>query len=248
VPAKLYVVPASHPCAAVMRALELKGVAYDRVDLLPVVHKAVQRARFGRPGTVPGLVLEDGTRILGSREIVAELERRAPEPPLFPADAGARRRVEEADEWGDQVLQPLVRRLAWAGLKRDTGAMLSYAAGAKMPLPRPFLKLGAKPVAAMASRLNSADDVTALADLKALPGHLDKIEDWMDEGVLGGESPNAADLQIGAAIRLLGTFGDLESMLADRRCVGLGRNGFAPCPGTIPAGTLPADWVPQAIA
>jgi hypothetical protein len=29
---KLYVVPASHPCAAVERALQLKGLAYDRAD------------------------------------------------------------------------------------------------------------------------------------------------------------------------------------------------------------------------
>ena len=39
----LYVVPASHPCAAVELALERKGLAYRRVDLLPVVH-ALHRA------------------------------------------------------------------------------------------------------------------------------------------------------------------------------------------------------------
>ena len=38
--AKLYVVPGSHPCAAVEAALELKGIAFDRVELLPVAAHA----------------------------------------------------------------------------------------------------------------------------------------------------------------------------------------------------------------
>ena len=67
----------------------------------------------------------------------------------------------------------------------------------------------------------------------------------MDEGVLGGEQPNAADLQIGAAIRLLGTFEDLEPLLAGRSCVRLGHNGFEPPVGRIPKGTLPQEWVPS---
>jgi glutathione S-transferase len=243
---KLYMFPGSHPCECAEAAIQLKRLPYTRVNLVPAFHKLVVGSHF--PGnTVPALAIDD-ERIIGSRAIIRRLDELQPEPPLLPADPAQRARVEEAEAWGDEVLQPLVRRVAWAGLKRDTGAMLSYAAGAKMPLPRPFLKAGAKPVAVMASRYNRADDEHALADLKALPGHFDKIEAWMDEGVLDGDSPNAADLQIGAAIRLLGTFGDLEPMLAGRRCVSLGRNGFAPSPGGIPAGTLPADWVPQAQA
>src|SRR4051794_40895505 len=117
-PAKLYVVPASHPCATVTAALHLKGVDYERVDLVPALHKAVQKLRFGGPGTVPGIVFDDGVKVGGSRAIVRELERRRPQPALFPPaeDADLRRRVEEAEEWGDQVLQPLVRRVLWYAL------------------------------------------------------------------------------------------------------------------------------------
>ena len=68
----------------------------------------------------------------------------------------------------------------------------------------------------------------------------------MDEGVLGGETPNVGDLQIGSAIRLLSTYEDLSPLLAGRQCVRLGKTGFAPPVGSIPAGTLPAGWVPQA--
>jgi glutathione S-transferase len=239
--AKLYIFPGSHPCACAEAAIQLKRIPYTRVNLIPAFHKPVVRAHF--PGdTVPALALGD-ERIIGSRAIVRRLDELYAEPPLLPADPASRARVEEAEAWGDEVLQPLVRRIAWAGLKRDPGVMMSYATGAKMPLPRPLLRLGAKPVTAFASRYTGAADEQALADLRALPGHLAKIEAWMDEGVLGGETPNAADLQIGSAIRLLGTFEDLAPMLEGRRCVRLGENGFAPLAGAIPAGTLPPGWV-----
>jgi glutathione S-transferase len=189
----------------------------------------------------------NGERIIGSRAILRRLDELEPDPRLIPADPDLRARVEDAEAWGDEVLQPQVRRIAWAGLRRDTDALLSYATGAKMPLPRPVLKLGARPVSAMAWRYNQATDEQALADLRALPGRLDRIEAWMDEGVLGGESaPNVADLQIGAAIRLLGTFEDLRPLLVGRRCLRLGEAGFTPPLGSIPAGTLPPGWVAQA--
>jgi len=241
---KLYMFPGSHPCECAEAALRLKRISYTRVNLIPAFHKLVVRSHF--PGkTVPALALGD-ERIIGSRAILRRLDELEPVPRLIPEDPALRTRVEEAEAWGDDVLQPLVRRVAWAGLRRDTDAMLSYATGAKMPLPRPLLKLGARPVAAMAWRYNRATDEQALADLAALRGHLDKIENWMDEGVLGGEAPNVADLQIGSAVRLLSTYEDLSPLLAGRRCVRLGKTGFAPPVGSIPAGTLPAGWVPQA--
>lgn len=239
---KLYTFPGSHPCECAEAALRLKRMDYRRVNLIPAFHKLVVRSHFGGT-TVPALALGD-ERIVGSRAIVHRLDELVAEPRLLPEDPDLRARVEEAEAWGDEVLQPLVRRIAWAGLSRDPSAMLSYSAGVKMPLPQPFLKLGTGPVAAFATRSNEAGDENALTDLRALPGHLDRIEAWMDEGVLGGESPNAADLQIGAAIRLLGTIGDLERLLAGRACVRLGDNGFEPPVGGIPAGTLPSGWVP----
>jgi glutathione S-transferase len=241
VKARLYVFPGSHPCACAEAAIRLKRIPYTRVNLIPAFHKLVVRTHF--PGdTVPALAIGH-ERIIGSRAILRRLDELQPEPPLLPADPASCARVEEAEAWGAEVLQPLARRLAWAALKRDPGVMMSYAAGAKMPLPRSLLKLGTRPVTAFAARYNGAGDEAALADLQGLPGHLDKIEAWMDEGVLGGETPNAADLQIGSAIRLLGTFGDLAPLLEGRRCVRLGENGFAPAAGAIPAGTLPSGWL-----
>ena len=53
------------------------------------------------------------------------------------------------------------------------------------------------------ARRNKATDDSARADLDALPGQLDRVDTWIADGLLGGEQPNAADLQIGSTIRLL---------------------------------------------
>jgi glutathione S-transferase len=242
---KLYLFPGSHPCECAEAGFRLKRISYTRVNLLPVFHKLVVRAHFDGT-TVPALEL-DGERIVGSRAILRRLEQIEPEPRLIPEDPGLRARVEEIEEWGDDEFQDLVRRIAWAGLSRDADAMMSYAADAKLSLPRPLLRRAAEPVAAFASRFNGADDdERSRADVCSLPGHFDRIESWMDEGVIGGDSPNVADLQLGSAIRLLGTFEDLHPLLAGRACVRLGENGFEPAVGRIPAGTLPAGWVAEA--
>ena len=59
--------------------------------------------------------------------------------------------------------------------------------------------------------MNGATDDAVRADLRALPGHLDRIDAWLADGTLGTdpEAPNAADLQIGATSRLLLTIGDV---------------------------------------
>lgn len=239
--AKLYVIPGSHPCECAEAALVLKGLAYRRVDLIPVIHKFVVRARF--PGTtVPALEL-GSDRIVGSRSILRRLDEIQPEPRLYPDDPELRSRVEEAEQWGDDVFQPLARRVAWALLSRDGEAMLSYSREANLRVPQWFLKAGTRPVAAIATRVNRANDDNVRADLRALPGHLDRIERWMGEGVLGGVTPNAADLQIGSALRLLGTFEDLARLLHGRPCVRLGERAFSPPVGRVPAGTVPAGWL-----
>ena len=95
--------------------LEHKGIPFKRRDLIPVVSKGMLRAAGFSGVTVPALKL-DGEKIQGSREIARALDRIQPDPPLFPADAAARAAVEEAEEWGDETLQPLARRDA---LERD---------------------------------------------------------------------------------------------------------------------------------
>jgi glutathione S-transferase len=238
---KLYVLPGSHPCAAVEEAMRRKGISYKRVDLLPMVQVTAGPLLYGG-GTVPGMRV-DGEKLVGSRPIMRRLDELAPEPPLLPVDPHTRERVLEAEQWGDEVFQSVPRRVTDVAFLRNPRAMESYAAGAKLLLPvammRPALPLTAK----MMARHNHADDVSARADLAALPGHLEQIDAWIAEGLLGGEEPNAADLQIGSTIRLLHTIGDVRPLLESHPATALARY-FPPAVGEVPAGTLPAEWLP----
>jgi glutathione S-transferase len=244
---KLYVIPASHPCECVEAALRIKGLQYKRVDVLPVAHKLVIRAQRFAGNSVPALAI-DTERIVGSRPILRRIEALQPEPPLLPADPALRARVEEAELWGDDVLQSAARRIGWGVSRRDPDGVTSYLEGYRLHMPQRLLALGAGPTAWAAARLNRADDETVKRDLLALPGQLDKIDAWIAEGVLGGESANAADLQIGSSVRLLMTFGDIRPLIEGRPCAALGERWFPPARGSIPSGALPAGFVPAPVA
>jgi len=241
-PAKLYVVHGSHPCATVARAMDMKGVPYKVVELLPPMHAAVQRVHFGSR-TVPGLKLESGEKISGSRAIIRRLEELAPEPALFPADPDARVAVGRAEEWGDEVWQPMARRLLWRTFTMHPQAMKSYQAGSRFPLPAPAVRALAPTVNAVERRLNAADEGAVRADLRALPGHLDRIDGWIAEGVLGAETVNAADLQIATTSRLMLTIGDVRPFFAGRPAEAHAMGLFGEWAGSTPAGVFPSEWL-----
>ncbi len=241
--ATLYALPASHPCAAVEAALRLKGVDYERVDMLPLASKLQQWLRF-RGTTVPAVRFSDGEKVLGSREILRALEHRAPDPPLLPADGRERRGVEEAERWGDEVLQPIGRRLAWAAMLRSPGSMMGYAEQADLPIPDALLRLGAPLTARASARVNGASDPAVRADLINLDFHLDRADAWIGKGVIGASgTTNAGDLQIGSGVRLLLTIEDLLPRIEGRPCAREALRHFPEYPGRVPAGTLPRAWL-----
>jgi glutathione S-transferase len=235
----LYVVPASHPCAAVELALRRKSLAYRRVDLIPLWHVVHQRAVFGRR-TVPGLKLADGGRVSGSRAIMRVLESLEPEPPLLPADAARRAKVEAAEAWADEVLQPLVRRVLWAAAQRHPEALESYSEGADLPIPASLASLSSPIVVRLARLLNRSTDAAVRADLGALDDHLDRADGYVREGVIGDEPPNVADLQIAPSLRLLMTLDDLRPKIAARPSGELALRLFPEYPGRIVSGSVPS--------
>jgi glutathione S-transferase len=234
---RLYVVHGSHPCETVKRAMEMKGIPYKLVELPPPLHAPIQRLLFGER-TVPALRL-NGEKLSGSRRILRRLEELRPDPPLFPADAGARARQDEAESWGDEVFQPIARRLLWHAMRRNPGAMVSYSEHAKVPLPAPMIRMSAPLIARGAGRLNNVSDEAVRADFEALPGYLDKIDGWIEAGVMGGEEPNAADLQIATTLRLLMTLEDLRPLIEDRPAGQLALRLFPQVDGRMPAGAYP---------
>jgi glutathione S-transferase len=190
----------------------------------------------------------NGERVLGSRPIMRRLDTLAPAPPLLPAPGDpSYAPVLEAERWGDEVFQSVPRLLIDVAFLRRPRAMESYATNARLPLS-PALMRPAMPLTARLMALkNKASDTAARSDLAALPSQLQRIDAWIGEGLLGGEQPNAADLQIGSTVRLLMTIGDVRPLLAGRPSAQLTRY-FPPMVGEVPAGVLPAEWLPAPAA
>ena len=104
--------------------------------------------------------------------------------------------------------------------------MESYAGETKLPLPRAVLRPALPLTAKLMAKRNHGQDEPVREVLDALSGHLEKIDAWIAEGLLGGEEPNAADLQIGSTIRLLQTVEDVRPLVEGRPA------GRRPSPGT----------------
>ncbi|MQA73854.1 MAG: glutathione S-transferase [Solirubrobacterales bacterium] len=239
--ATLYVVPGSHPSRTAAMMLERKGVDYKRVDLMPVISKGVLRAVGFRGITVPALKI-DGRRVQGSREIARELDRIRPDPPLLPADPDRRALVEQAEAWGDETLQPVARRVLWNALRRDRSPLASYSQGARLGIPIGLAVKTGAPLVALSARLNEASDEKVAADLAALPGILRRIDDWIAQGILGADPPNAADLQIATSVRLLMTLEDVRDPIASRPAGELAMRLVPDYPGDAPP-VLPPAWL-----
>ena len=237
-PAKLYAVHGSHPCEAVKRAMDLKGVDYKTVEFPPPFHAPFQKLRFGKR-TVPGIRFEDGEKLTGSSPILRRLDELAPEPRMFPDE-----RVTEAEAWGEDVLQSMARRILWRGLALNPMAMHGFQGGKLPPLPRPMIRVMAPLVVRAESKMNAVSDEAVRADLQALGGHLARVDSLIADGVIGGETPNAADLQIASSLRLIMTVQDLAPLFGDRPAAELARRLFPDQSGEVPAGTFPSAWLP----
>jgi glutathione S-transferase len=238
----VYSVPGSHPSLAAMLMLERKGLDYRRIDLIPAVHKALLRPLGFDGGTVPALKFDDGSRVQGSRNVSRELDRLRPEPPLFPSDPDARRAVEEAERWGDEVLQDVPRRISWWALRRDHSSVASFLEDANLPLPAALAVPTTPPIAWLGSKLNGVTSDVVEADLRGLPGMLDRVDAWLEDGTLGGDDLNAADYQIATSVRLLLSFDDLRPHLEGRPAAALAKRVVPKAPGRFDP-VLPAAWV-----
>jgi glutathione S-transferase len=238
--ATVYVVPGSHPSLTGMLMLDHKRIPYRRVDLLPAIHKPVLRMLGFAGTTVPAIKL-DGDRLQGTLSISQALERACPDPPLFPRDAERRAAVQAAERWGEEVLQPIPRRLTWWALRRDKTPLRSFAAGARLHVPLGLALRTAAPIIVAETRLNHADDTAIDADLRALPGLLEQIDGWLQAGVLGAHELTAADYQIATSVRLLLCFEDLRGLIEGRPAEQLARRVAPHFAGIFPSGALDAN-------
>jgi glutathione S-transferase len=235
--ATLYVFPGSHPCKSAMLMMDHKGIPYRRVDLVPGLHPLSVRIRgfpgnrtpirrvdggthrslglMDRIGTVPALRF-GAEKVQTNREIARFLERTHPEPPLFPPDGARRRAVEEAERWGDEVLQMAARRIALAAALRGVGEFRDRGSRGRLgPLmsENERVRVVASRVAAQIFKATDSSERELLA---ALPAMLDSIDAWIAEGVLDADELNAADLMVAPSLALLAYRRDLRPEIEAR--------------------------------
>jgi glutathione S-transferase len=236
----LYGTPPSPPSHSARLMLEHKGLEHRIVWLLPGLWPALLRTRGFRGGTVPAMKM-NGRRLQGSRVISRALEEAKPEPTLFPADPETRKQVEDAERWGDEVLQDVPRRIVrWISVHRpESRVMIAREVG--IPLPRFGAWINA-PAARHLARKVDADGQIERA-IGQVPDVLDHVDELISSGAIGDEQPNAADFQIATCVRALLTVEDLRPATEGRPAVDFAMRFMPGFGNDFPAGMLPAGWL-----
>lgn len=234
----LHILPPSHPCMTAKAALEHKGLAFD-VEALDFSEFGDRMEEIYGPGnrTVPGMTIGDEA-IHGSVAITERLERLVPENPLYPEPIGAA--VREAELWADGDLQDFGRRLSWGALHFRPEAAGTFSGGGNLdPAGTDF----AMKFIHATWKYHRISAVQIADDLGRLPGMVARIEEFAERGLIDGAEPTAADLQIGATVRVLLTVEDLHPLFEGTAAGRIARRFFPDSGGMVPAGALPAGWV-----
>jgi glutathione S-transferase len=208
----LYGFPFSHPCVSARLMLEHKRLAYaDRV-VTPGLHPFVLIAAGFQGRTVPAARI-DGELVQGSRAISAALDHHFPgRPLLFPTEAAHRGKVIVAERAGED-LQNAARRIAYLYAKREPQLIAGQLRpGHEDELPT---KVAARAIAALGAAAHGATKKRSLADLEGLPERLACVSRWIADGVIGTNSANAADFQIGPSLRMLQMFEPVTAIIED---------------------------------
>jgi glutathione S-transferase len=198
----LWHIPVSHYNEKVRWALDYKGVEHERRAPPPPSHMAVSLwLTRGSSYTFPVLQL-DGRAIGDSTEIIAALEERHPEPPLYPADPEERRRALEIEDFIDEEIAPHVRLLAFHEAIKEPDQFGKLAADMLPPaLQRGPGRRIAGPFATqfLKLRFRVGDPEAAALARERVEAGLDRIEAELGDGeYLVGDAFSVADLTAAA--------------------------------------------------
>jgi glutathione S-transferase len=192
----LWQIDVSHYSEKVRWALAWKGVEHRRRSPVPGAHMAVALwLTRGGQVTFPVLSIE-GERIGDSTAIVAALEERYPQPPLYPADSEQRQRALELEDFFDEELGPYIRHLAFHELGNDrerfTELMKHSAPGPLRRMPGAAAAYGR---VFTSLRFGARDTAKAERDRAKILSALDRLEAELGDGdYLVGDTFTVADL------------------------------------------------------
>jgi glutathione S-transferase len=138
----------------------------------------------------------DGRRIGDSTAIIAALEERFPDAPLYPSDPGQRERALELEDFFDEEVGPHTRRLAFHELSRDPerlAPLLERTTPAPLNRMRRISMAYAKTLTALRFAAGSAQAADR-SRAKIIAG-LNRLEQELGDGeYLVGDSFSVADL------------------------------------------------------
>lgn len=196
----LWHIELSHYSEKARWALDHKGIAHRRRAPLVGLHQpiamALTRSRHRR---MPVLRLDGGHAIGDSTAIVAALEERFPDPPLYPADPAERARALALEDHFDEHLGPPLRAFAWhhvLGQRHGIGDAIAP----QRPAVRRTLNAAA-PLAARIIRGDYGATAERAAETRAaIVAAADRVErELRPSGYLAGDAFSVADLT-GAAL------------------------------------------------
>jgi glutathione S-transferase len=183
-------------------ALDYKGIPHERRSVFPGMQAARARILRGGTSTLPVIDI-DGTRIGDSTRIIEELERRWPDPPLYPADPAERQRALEIEDFFDEHCAHELRRVMFDPLLEHPDLM-AEATGADQRRGASAMKL-IYPVVNRAVRHKYTVNPESAADARrTVEAAMDRIErERGPSGYLVGDSFSVADLTAAAILSVL---------------------------------------------
>jgi glutathione S-transferase len=197
----LWHISVSHYSEKARWALDHKQIPHTRRAVaVPGLHiPASMVLTRGSSYTYPVLEL-DGRRIGDSTEIIAALEERYPERPLYPADPEQRRRALELEDFFDEELGPHIRLLAFHELAKDPERFEAVIA---RTTPGPVARLGSGAVTYARTytglRFGARDEAAAELAREKVVAALDRLEAELGSNeFLVGDSFSVADLTAAA--------------------------------------------------
>ncbi|MBV9338312.1 MAG: glutathione S-transferase [Solirubrobacterales bacterium] len=194
----LWQLQVSHYVEKVRWALDYKRIPHIRDSLLPGLHAVKTRRLSGDTSTAPVLTLE-GRSIGDSTRIIAAIEERWPQPPLYPEDEALRRRALELEEFFDEELGPHIRRAFYHEVLPRPELVVPLFTQGRHRAPRALLRAGF-PVLRVAMRRRFEISAESAADSRAkMVAAMDRLErEISSSGYLVGDSFTVGDLTAAA--------------------------------------------------
>jgi hypothetical protein len=160
------------------------------------------------------------------------LDEMVPERPLVPEDAAGL----EAEAWADDVLQQWARRMVAAAGARNPDSLAGRGADGRLGVLLTRHELPRRTVARAVLMVFGATRERQRQDVERTGEILDRVDAWIEEGVLNGAELRSPDFAVASSLALLEYIVALQPELRRRPAIELldrvfSRSAAAPGPG-----------------